>query len=94
MDRAIIPIPGRDGRVYEMRKEEAGTFITPSGQCRALSEVKAGFTPALPLEAERREVANPNKLRIGASARISVDLPSRNSGSFRAVSAALTASGM
>jgi hypothetical protein len=48
-DKVICIFPGRDGKVYEMRKEESGTFITPSGEYRELSEVEAGFIPALPL---------------------------------------------
>ncbi len=47
--KVISIFPARDGRVYEMRKEESGTYITQRSVCRELSEVKAGFTPALPL---------------------------------------------
>jgi hypothetical protein len=42
-------VPGSDGKVYEIRREELGTFITPSGNCGDLSDIEAGFTPALPL---------------------------------------------
>lgn len=52
--KVISIVPGSDGKVYEIRREEMGTFITPSGQCRELSEIKAGFTPALsPIPRER-----------------------------------------
>jgi len=47
--KAISIVPGRDGKVYEVRREEAGAFITPSGECGELSNIKAGFTPNLPL---------------------------------------------
>jgi len=46
--KAIAIVPGRDGNVYEIRNEESGTFITKSGECGDLSDIKAGFTPALP----------------------------------------------
>lgn len=47
--KTICIVPGSDGKVYEIRKEEAGTFTMPVGRCRELSEVEAGFIPALPL---------------------------------------------
>ena len=47
--KVITIVPGRDGKVYEIRREEAGTFITPSGECGELSDIEAGFIPALPL---------------------------------------------
>ena len=47
--KVISLVPGRDGKVYEIRREEMGTFITPASECRELSDIKAGFTPALPL---------------------------------------------
>jgi hypothetical protein len=47
--KVISIVPGSDGKVYEIRNEEAGRFITPSGECRELSGIRAGFTPALPL---------------------------------------------
>ena len=47
-DKVISIVPARDGKVYEIRREEMGTFITPSGECKELSEITAGFTPALP----------------------------------------------
>jgi len=48
-DKAICLIPGGDGRVYEMRKTELGEFIAPRNNVTDLTEVRAGFTPALPL---------------------------------------------
>ena len=47
--KVISIVPARDGKVYEIRREEMGTFITPVVECRELSEITAGFTPALPL---------------------------------------------
>ena len=46
--KPITIVPGRDGSVYEVRREEHGTFITRSGECGELSDIRAGFTPALP----------------------------------------------
>jgi hypothetical protein len=46
--KLISLFPARDGRVYEMRNTEAGRFITQSFGNLLLSDVKAGFTPALP----------------------------------------------
>ena len=47
--KAICLIPGGDGQVYEMRKTELGEFIAPRNNVTDLTEVRAGFTPALPL---------------------------------------------
>ena len=47
--KAICIFPARDGRVYEMRTSEIGTFTTPTDNCIELSAVRAGFIPALPL---------------------------------------------
>ena len=47
--KVISLVPGRDGNVYEVRKTPGGTFITPTRGDSLLSEVKAGFIPALPL---------------------------------------------
>jgi PRTRC genetic system protein A len=44
----ISIIPARDGLVYEMRRTPMGRFITPVVGCDMLSEVRAGFVPALP----------------------------------------------
>ena len=47
-------MPSRDGKVYEIRNTEMGRFATPVAGCELLSEVRAGFTPALPrIPAER-----------------------------------------
>lgn len=48
-DKAICTIPGGDGRVYELRKNELGEFIAPKESVIDLGSVRAGFTPALPL---------------------------------------------
>ena len=48
-DKAICTIPGGDGRVYELRKNELGEFIAPKDSVIDLGSVRAGFTPALPL---------------------------------------------
>ncbi len=47
-DKVISFIPSSDGRVYEMRKNKIGTFITQSDNVTILDKVRAGFTPALP----------------------------------------------
>ena len=46
--KMISIVPSRDGRVYEIRNTEMGRFITPTSDCDMLSEVRAGFIPALP----------------------------------------------
>jgi len=47
--KLITLFPAKDGKVYEMRKTEMGKFITPITGSNMLSDVRAGFTPALPL---------------------------------------------
>ena len=47
--KLICIVPGSDGKVYEIRNEEMGRFITPAGTTEGLSEITAGFIPALPL---------------------------------------------
>ena len=46
--KPICLFPARDGRMYEMRKNRLGVFVTPTDHIHELSEVRAGFTPALP----------------------------------------------
>ena len=46
--KMISIVPSRDGKVYEIRDTEMGKFVTPASGCEMLSEVQAGFTPALP----------------------------------------------
>ena len=48
-DKIINLIPSSDGRIYELRKTELGEFIAPKSKITDFSEVRAGFTPALPL---------------------------------------------
>jgi hypothetical protein len=48
-DKIINLIPSSDGRIYELRKTELGEFIAPKSRITDFSEVRAGFTPALPL---------------------------------------------
>jgi len=48
-DKTICYIPAKDGRLYEMRKTEMGSFTVLKGQVLDFSEIRAGFTPALPL---------------------------------------------
>ena len=45
---SLLPIPARDGRVYELRKTEMGEFIALKNNIVDFSEVRAGFSPALP----------------------------------------------
>jgi PRTRC genetic system protein A len=46
--KIISIVPARDGKVYEIRDTEMGRFITPVVGCEMLSEIQAGFIPALP----------------------------------------------
>lgn len=48
-DKIICIMPARDGNVYEMRKSPMGIFTTKAEGASELSEVSAGFMPALPL---------------------------------------------
>ena len=47
-DKVICLIPSNDGKIYELRKMEQGEFIAPKKNVVDFSEVRAGFTPALP----------------------------------------------
>lgn len=47
-DKAIAYIPAWDGKVYEMRRNEIGTFIAPSQHIAELEEIRAGFQMSLP----------------------------------------------
>lgn len=47
-DKAIAYIPARDGKVYEMRRNEIGTFIAPSQCIAELKDIRAGFQMSLP----------------------------------------------
>ena len=47
-DKVICLIPSNDGRIYELRKMEQGEFIAPKNNVVDFSEIRAGFTPALP----------------------------------------------
>ncbi len=48
-DKAICLFPSGDGRVYELRKTELGEFVAPKDNVVEFPQVRAGFTPALPL---------------------------------------------
>lgn len=48
-DKVICVIPASDGRFYELRKTDAGEFIAPASKVVDFQQVRAGFTPALPL---------------------------------------------
>ena len=48
-DKVICILPAQDGHIYEMRKSEMGEFIAPKKKVVDFAEVRAGFTPALPL---------------------------------------------
>ena len=48
-DKTICLIPARDGRVYELRKNALGEFIAPKDNVVEFEQIRAGFTPALPL---------------------------------------------
>ena len=48
-EKPICLIPGGDGRVYELRKTELGEFVAPKDKVIDFQQIRAGFTPALPL---------------------------------------------
>ncbi len=48
-DKVICLIPSSDGRFYELRKTEQGEFIAPKDNIVDFQQIRAGFTPALPL---------------------------------------------
>lgn len=48
-DKVICLIPSADGRLYELRKTEQGEFIAPKDNLTDFQQVRAGFSPALPL---------------------------------------------
>ena len=48
-DKTICLIPAGDGKVYELRKSELGEFIVPKNNVMEFPQIRAGFTPALPL---------------------------------------------
>ena len=48
-DKVICLIPGGDGRFYELQKTEQGEFIAPKDRVVEFPQIRAGFTPALPL---------------------------------------------
>lgn len=48
-DKLICLLPAEDGRIYEMRKTEMGEFVAPKNKVVDFAEVRAGFSPALPL---------------------------------------------
>lgn len=47
-DKAIAYIPAQDGKVYEMRRNEIGTFTAPSLHIAELEDIQAGFQMSLP----------------------------------------------
>ena len=47
--KIINLIPSSDGKIYELRRTELGEFIAPTAKVADFCEVRAGFTPALPL---------------------------------------------
>ena len=46
--KAIAYIPAQDGKVYEMRRNEIGTFTAPSLHIAELEDIRAGFQMSLP----------------------------------------------
>lgn len=47
-NKLISIVPASDGNVYEIRKTELGVFTTPTKGHKELSDIRAGFNPALP----------------------------------------------
>jgi len=46
--KAIIYVPSRDGKIYEVRKNRIGTFVAEADNIAHFDKVRAGFIPALP----------------------------------------------
>lgn len=47
-DKNICIIPGRDGKVYDLRRTDVGEFVTSAAKVGGLDEIRPAFTPALP----------------------------------------------
>lgn len=47
-DKVICLLPSNDGKIYELRKTDAGEFTAPKHKVMDFQEIRAGFTPALP----------------------------------------------
>lgn len=47
-DKVICLLPSNDGKIYELRKTDAGEFTAPKHKVMDFQEVRAGFIPALP----------------------------------------------
>lgn len=47
-NKPIIVIPSRNGKLYEMRKNQIGTFIAPADYLPEFPEMKSGFKMGLP----------------------------------------------
>jgi hypothetical protein len=46
--KPICVVPSNDGNVYEIRSNTVGCFVTKANNLAGLSEIRAGFIPALP----------------------------------------------
>lgn len=46
--KAIIYVPSRDGKIYEVRKNRIGTFVAEADNVAHFDMLRAGFIPALP----------------------------------------------
>ena len=46
--KAIIYVPSRDGKIYEVRRNRIGTFAAEADNIAHFDKVRAGFIPALP----------------------------------------------
>lgn len=44
----ICIVPGRDGKVYDLRRTDVGEFVTGTAKVGGLDEIRPRFTPALP----------------------------------------------
>ena len=47
-NKSICIIPGRDGKVYDLRRTDVGEFVTGTAKVGGLDEIVPSFTPALP----------------------------------------------
>ena len=46
--KQIVFVPSSDGKIYEVRNNQIGTFIAEADSVSLFSKVRAGFIPALP----------------------------------------------
>ena len=70
--KALSILPARDGKVYEIRNNYLGKFITPVVGCELLSDVRAGYIPSpqiprIPMDLTMRIIAFFRYLTVNGS---------------------------